>query len=131
MTGTERPQGGPGQGRSRGGGGGTPPEKNAELPGFTPECAHLLLQRVYGDFPHHNDGSDLDRGIADNAAWQHQWRRLDAQSVSWYATSSGAVGRRFTAIIAAEWRGVLAQSWNTERPLVFAHVVLTKMLAIP
>ena len=92
------------------GGRGTPPEKNAELPGFTPECAHLLLQRVYRDFPHHNDGSHLDIGISGDTAWQRCWRRLDAQSVSWYATPSGAVGRRFTAILAAEWRGVLARS---------------------
>ena len=29
-------------------------------------------------------------------------------------------------ILAAEWRGVLGSSWNSKRPLVFAHVVLTK-----
>ena len=38
----------------------TPPEENADLPGFTPESAQLLLQGVYGDFPHHNDGAHLD-----------------------------------------------------------------------
>ena len=79
-----------------------PPEENADLLGFTSERAHLLLQEVYGDFLHHNDGSHMDRGIADNAAWQLRWRRLDAQSKSWYTTPSGAVGRRFTAILAAE-----------------------------
>ena len=40
------------------------------------------------------------------------------------------MGRRFTAILAAEWSGVLNRSWNSERPLVFAHVVLTKTLGI-
>ena len=87
------------------GGGATLPEENSDLPGFTPERAHLLLQGVYGDFPHHNDGSHLDGGIADKAACQRRWRRLDAQSASWYATPSGAVGRRCTAILAAEWWG--------------------------
>ena len=29
-------------------------EKNADLLEFTPERAHILLQGVYGDFPHHN-----------------------------------------------------------------------------
>ena len=48
----------------------------------------------------------------------------------WYSTPSGAVGRRFTAILAAEWRGVLNRSWNSERPLIFSHVVLTKTLGI-
>ena len=106
------------------GGDATPPEENADLLGFTPEGARLLLQGVYGDLPHHNDGSYLDRGIADDAAWQRCWHRLAAQSASWYATPSGALGRRFTEILAAVWRGVLNRSWNSERPLVFAHVIL-------
>ena len=81
----------------------TPPEEDADLPGFHPELAHLLLQGVYGDFPHHNDWLHLDERIADDAAWQRRWRRLAAQSASWHATPSGAVGRRFTAILVAEW----------------------------
>ena len=44
----------------------TPPEENADLPDFTPESAHLLLQVVYGDYPHHNNGLYLDGGIADD-----------------------------------------------------------------
>ena len=112
------------------GGDATPPEENADLPGLTPERAHLLLQGVCGDFPYHNDGSHLDGGIADDAAWQHCWRRLAAQSAIWYAIPYGAVGRRFTAILAAEWQGVISRSWKSERPLVFAHVVLTKTLGV-
>ena len=69
-------------------------------------------------------------GIADDAAWQRYWRRFAAQSASWYATPSVAVGRCFTTILAAEWWGVLAWSWNSDRPLVFAHVALTKTLGI-
>ena len=53
-----------------------------------------------------------------------------AQLVSWYTTPSGAVGCRFTTILAAEWRGVLGRSWNSERPLVFANIVLTKTLDV-
>ena len=51
------------------GGDATPPEENADLPGFTPERAHLLLQGVYGEFLYHNDGAHLDRGIADDDIW--------------------------------------------------------------
>ena len=108
----------------------TPPEENAKLLVFTTERAHLLLQGDYGDFPYQNGGSHLDVGIADDAAWQRHWHRLAAQSVSWYAMPSGAVGRLFTAILAAEWRGVLARSWNSKRPVVFAHIVLTKTLGV-
>ena len=86
---------------TRVGGDATPPEENSDLPGFTPERAHLLLQGAYGDFPHHNDGSHLDGGISDNAAWQCRWRQLVAQSASWYATPSESVRRRFTEILAA------------------------------
>ena len=80
-----------------------PPEGNAYLPGFTPERAHLLLQGVYGNFPHHNDGSHLDGGIEVDALWQRRWRRLAAHSEIWYAAPSGRVGRRFTALLASEW----------------------------
>ena len=107
-----------------------PPEENADLPGFTPERAHLLLQGVYGDFPHHNNGSHLDGGIVEDALWQLRWCQLAVQSTSWYATPSGSVGRCFTEILAEEWRGVFNRSWNSKRPLVFAHVVLTKTLGV-
>ena len=40
------------------------------------------------------------------------------------------MGRRFTAILAVEGQGVIDRSWNSKRPLVFAHVVLTKTLGV-
>ena len=107
-----------------------PLEENADLPNFTPESVHLMLQGIYGDYPHQNEGSHLDGGVADNAIWQCCWRRLAAQSDSRYATPSGVVGRQFTAILAEEWRGVLGRIWNSKRPLIFSHVVLRKMLSV-
>ena len=62
--------------------------------------------------------------------WQRRWRQFADQSSSWYATPSGAVGRPFAAILAAELQGVLGRSWNSKRPLVFAHVVLTKTFGV-
>ena len=129
-TGTERPHGGGVVEVTRRGGGSTPPEEKVDLPGFTPESAHLLLQGVYEHFPHHNAGSRLYGGIMNDSVWQSHWRRLAAPSASWYATPSGSVGCRFTAILAAEWQGFLNRSLNSERPLVFAHVVLTKTLGV-
>ena len=107
-----------------------PLEGNADLPYFTPGRAHLLLWEVYGDFPDHNNGLYLDGGVVDDAIWKCRCRRISTQSDSWYDTPSGAVGCRFTAMLEAEWRGVLGRSWNSERPLVFAHVILTKMLGV-
>ena len=106
------------------------PKEIADLLRFTPERAHLLLQVVYGDFLHHNDGSHLDGEITDDAAWKSHWRRLAALSASWYATPSGTVGCRFTEILAAEWRGVILRIWNSMSTVVFAHVVMTKTLGV-
>ena len=54
-------------------GGLAPPGENVDLPDFTPERAHLLLQEVYGEYPHHNDGSHLKGGVADGAIWKCHW----------------------------------------------------------
>ena len=105
-------------------------EENADLLDFTPECAHLLLREVYGYLPHHNDGLHLDGRVADTAIWKRCWRLLVAQSAIWYATSTGVVGYRFMAILAVEWQGLFDQSCNSERHLVFAHVILTKTLDV-
>ena len=60
-------------------GGDVPPlQENSDHPDFTPECAHLLLQGVYGDFLHHNSGSHLDRRVADAAVWKLRWHQLAA-----------------------------------------------------
>ena len=112
------------------GGGFSPPEENADLPDFTPERAHLLLREVNVDFPHQNNGSPLDGVVGDDTIWQRRWRRLAAQSASWYATPTGVLRHRFTAISDVEWQGLIELSWKYERPLVFAHVVLTKMLGV-
>ena len=102
--------------------------QGADLQGFTPARTHLSLREVYGDFPHHNDGTHLVGGYRDNATWQSRWRQLAVHSASWYSTPSGKVGCRFTAVLAAEWRGFLDRNWNSEIRLIFAHVSLTKTL---
>ena len=106
------------------------PEDNAYLPDFTPETVHLLLRGAYGDYPHHNDGLHLDRRIADAVIWQRHCRQIAAQSDNCYSTPSSAVLRFFTAILSAEWRGVIGRTWNSKSPLVSAHVVLTKTLGV-
>ena len=106
------------------------PEENADLPYITPLSAHLFVQVVFGVFPYHNYGAHLDGGFTDDAIWKHRWHQLDAQLASWFATPSGVVGRRFTSILDAEWQGVLRRTWNSKRPLVFAHVILTKTMGV-
>ena len=81
-----------------------------------------------GDFLHHNDGMHLAGGVLNDAVWKINFRRLAAQSASWYYTPPEEVERQFTAVLAAEWRGLLNWNWNSEINLVFANVVLTKTL---
>ena len=52
-----------------------PQEEGIYLTYFALERAPLLLREVYGDFPHHNDGSHLDGGVLDDALWQQYWHR--------------------------------------------------------
>ena len=90
----------------------------------------MLLQGVYGDLLHHNYGSHLDGGVAEDAVWKHRWHQLAMQSSRWYDMCYVAVGRQFTSILATEWQVVQNRSWNYERFLVFAHVVITKTLVV-
>ena len=62
-----------------------PLEENTDIPDFTPEREHMLLQRIHRNLPHHKDGLHLDGRVTDDAIWQRLWRRLATQSASWYA----------------------------------------------
>ena len=53
--------------------------KGSDLPDFPLSSVHLWLQEFYGDFPHHNDGSYLYKGVMDNTVLQSHWRLLAAQ----------------------------------------------------
>ena len=44
-------------------------EEVADLQGFTPARAHLLLWEVYGDLPHHKYGMQLTGGVPDDNLW--------------------------------------------------------------
>ena len=113
-------------------GGGLPPPQRKTQVYLTSQwnVRTCCWREVYGEFPHHNYGSHLDGGVADDIIWQHCWRCLASQSSSWYATPTGAVGSRFTSILAVEWQGVIDRSWSSEISLVFTHVVLTKTLGV-
>ena len=43
-----------------------------------------------------------------------------------YAAPQGRVGRRFVALLTADFTGARLRQWNSERPLVFALVVLQR-----
>ena len=74
-------------------------EEGADLQVFTPARAHLLLQEVYLNFPHHNNKTNLSELVPDDATWKFCWRRLAAQSAIWFSSRSGKVGHPFTAVL--------------------------------
>jgi hypothetical protein len=94
------------------------------MAGFVPAPVDHLLKAVYGDWPHHNYGRHLDGGVSGDAAWQRRRRRIADLSSTHYSVPKGRVGRRFINILASEYRGVQAHTWNSEQPLVFVAVVL-------
>ena len=120
------PQGRQGARHREGGIGGTPPqthhnrassapeggtphymEEVMDLQGLTPSRVHLLLQEIYKESPHNNDGTHLTGLVPKNAVWEICWRNLAAKSSSWYSTPTSRVGRQFTAVLAAECQKLL------------------------
>ncbi|WP_288991947.1 hypothetical protein [uncultured Marinobacter sp.] len=57
-------------------------------------------------------------------AWQRRWRRIADLPTTHYSVPKGRVGRRFVGLLAKEFDGVRARTWNSERPLVFVAAVL-------
>jgi hypothetical protein len=100
------------------------PDAGADKAGYMPTPADRQLDSVYGDHVHGNDGSHLDGGTADDLRWQRRWRRMVQASPARYSVPKGAVGRRFLAILTSEFHGARNRRWNSERPLVFAAVIL-------
>jgi hypothetical protein len=92
--------------------------------GYEPTPADQLLASIYGDYVHSNDGCHLDGGVTDDHRWQWRWRRVVQHSPTRYSVPRGRIGRRFLATLTREFRGVRQRHWNSERPLVYAAVIL-------
>ena len=86
--------------------------------------ADLLLGEVYGDYPHHGDGCHLDNDIQGNRIWQSYWKRLVSLTFPRNTVPQGKQGTAFLLHLALELDGVREGQWNSERPLVFAAVIL-------
>jgi hypothetical protein len=85
-----------------------------------------MMDRVYGDHVHHNDGTHLDGGISDDTTWQDYWKRLIVFPGQTYNLPKGKVGKRFLFTLASILDGVKIRKWNSEVFLVFCMVVLQR-----
>ena len=90
------------------------------------EITKVLLDEVYGDHIHQNDGTHLTGGISDDPQWQEYWRRLVVFPSKAYDVPSGAAGKRFVRMVASLLNGVKSRKWNAEKFIVFQMVVLQR-----
>ena len=102
------------------------PDDGADLPTYTRTESDTLLDSVYGDHAHSNDGRHLDGGVEDDEQWQQRWIRVAQHTPNRYTVPRGKVGRRFLIILTEELRGVRDRKWNAERPLTFLATVLER-----
>ena len=89
------------------------PDVGADLPGYVPTAADLLLDSVLGDHVHDNDGTHLDGGIANDRFWQKRWMRIAQLATTRYQVPKGKVGRRFLSIFVNEFQGVRERDAGT------------------
>ena len=97
-----------------------------QLPPEPIEQINNLMYKVYGDYVHQDDGTQLDGGIQDDNTWQTYWRRLVAFPVQSYQVPNGSVGRRFVSTLAEIMKGIKARKSNSEKLIVFILVVLQR-----
>jgi hypothetical protein len=60
-------------------------EEGADLLDYVPTEAKKLLDGVYGDHVHDNDGLQLDRGVDEDKLFQRYWRQVASISPVLYA----------------------------------------------
>ena len=70
-------------------------EEGAVLGGYRLNTADNIISVVYSDHPHHNNSTQLNRGVANNEVWQrHCWITKNLFT-RWYDAPLGCVGIRF------------------------------------
>jgi hypothetical protein len=106
------------------------PDLHADRPGYVLTPADILLDNVFGDHVHANDGTHLSGGVNDDTTWQKYWKSLVAFSPARYDAPKGRTGKRFISMLADEFQGVVDRHWNSERPIVFAAVILQKQTGV-
>ena len=94
------------------------------LPSATISEADRMMDKVYGDHVHQNDGTHLDSGIADYLIWQDYHKCLVVYPQKQYDAPKGAVGCHFISMLMELLRGIKERKWNSERVVVFQMVIL-------
>jgi hypothetical protein len=67
-------------------------DPGANSPGFMPAHINRLFDAIFGDWPHHNDGSHLNGGVDGHSTWQRHWWRIADLPTTHYSVQKGKVG---------------------------------------
>jgi hypothetical protein len=73
-----------------------------------------MMDKVYVDHVHQNDGTHLDSGIADYLIWQDYHKCLVVYPQKQYDAPKGAVGCHFISMLMELLRGIKEHKWNSE-----------------
>ena len=90
----------------------------ADLPDYVITDRDRMMDGVYGDHVHQNDGTHLNGGIADDAVWPLQQFDCAEQPAP---TRKG--GDTFIDEFSNIIEGVFDRKWNFERAMVFTMAV--------
>ena len=97
-------------------------QKNAYLGGYHLTTADHTIHTFYRDHPHHNYGTHLDWGPADNTINQHQWNHTGNIPMGCYYTTLCQVELHFFTQSMEYIKGVRSRHWNSDPPpCVFEH----------
>jgi hypothetical protein len=99
---------------------------DADLPGYERSEVDLVLDMVFGDHVHQNNGSHLDGGIIDDSMWQNYHRRLIVYQGKQYDAPKGSVGNRFIMKLSEIIAGIKSRKFNSEVLMVYIMVILQR-----
>jgi hypothetical protein len=105
-------------------------EQQADLPDYVVTEADRRLDKVYGHHPHSNAGTHLWGGVERDKLWQGRWLGTMQLSTTTYTVPKGRIGWRYCKYLTLLWQGVCHRKWNSERPLMFAKLILQTSLDV-
>ena len=85
-----------------------------------------MIQVVYGDWVHSNNGANFSGGFVESNEWQKRWQTLAVIPIRSYNAPSRRVRWRFMYALAAELMEVWQCRCNAERLIIFQTVILQR-----
>ena len=92
------------------------------IQGYFLTLVYCLMQAVYGDWVHVNNGNHLTRGTVDDRRWLVWWWDITFLPLRWCNAPGGKVCQRYFCTLAAELSRVQERRCNSDRFIVF-HMV--------